>query len=75
MGAFFTILAAAVTIFVLVVVGTQIVFCVQDKQKSDDIETSNTAIDRMVSLKRRNKTKRKHRFMPRYLSKTSAKPQ
>ena len=50
MEAFFTILAAAVTIFVLIVVGTQIVSCVQDKQKSDDIETSNTAIDRMVKF-------------------------
>lgn len=50
MEAFFTILAATVTIFVLIVVGTQIVSCVQDKQKSDDIETSNTAIDRMVKF-------------------------
>lgn len=50
MRAFFTILAAAVTIFVLIVVGTQIVSCVQDKQKSDDIATSNTAIDCMVKF-------------------------
>ena len=50
MEAFFTILAAAVTIFVLIVVGTQIVSCVQDKQKSDDIATSNTAIDCTVKF-------------------------
>ncbi len=50
MRAFFTILAAAVTIFVLIVVGTQIVSCVQDKQKSDDIATSNTAIDCTVKF-------------------------
>ena len=59
MRAFFTILAAAVTIFVLIVVGTQIVSCVQDKQKSDDIATTNTALDCTVKFETReyNKTK------------------
>ncbi len=48
--AFFTILGAAITIFVLIVVGTQIVSCVQDKQKSDDIATTNTALDCIVKF-------------------------
>ena len=57
--AFFTILGAAITIFVLIVVGTQIVSCVQDKIKSYETTIANTTLDCTVKFETReyNRTK------------------
>lgn len=55
--AFFTILGAAITIFVLIVVGTQIVSCVQDKIKSYETTIANTTLDCTVKFETRERSK------------------